>query len=88
MNPWGGNRLAMDANLLRTARADLFVVDWSPSESRYLDRWIKNGPAWPLIREVMRTRAVERRRYSIVIGERMYNSAEIEALYRRFASRM
>jgi hypothetical protein len=34
----------------------------------------------------MRTRAVERRRYSMVIGERMYNSAEIEALYRRFAS--
>jgi hypothetical protein len=45
----------MDANLLRTARADLFVVDW-------LDRWVKNGPAWSLIREVMRRRAVERRR--------------------------
>jgi hypothetical protein len=44
--------------------------------------------AQPLIREVMRTRAVERRRYSMVIGERMYNSAEIDALYQRFASRM
>jgi hypothetical protein len=78
----------MDANLLRTARADLFVVDWSPTESRYLDRWVKNGPAWPLIREVMRRRTVERRRCSVVIGGRMYNSTEIEALYRRFASRM
>ena len=78
----------MDVNLLRTARADLFVVDWSPTESRYLDRWVKNGPAWSLIREVMRRRAVERRRRSVVIGGRMYNSTKIEALYRRFASRM
>jgi hypothetical protein len=57
----------MDANLLRTARADLFVVEWSPTESRYLDRWVKNGPAWPL--------------------DRLYSSAEIEALYRRFGNK-
>ena len=35
-----------DANLLRTARADLFVVDWSPSESRYLDR---EDQEWPSV---------------------------------------
>jgi hypothetical protein len=70
MNPWGGQPLSHGRKSLRTARADLFVVDWSPSESRYLDRWIKNGPAWPLIREVMRTRAVERRRYFVDEAER------------------
>jgi hypothetical protein len=78
----------MDANLLRLAQADLFVVNWSPSESRYVDRWVKNGSPWALIREFMRIGGVERRRYSMVMGDRTYNSSEIEALYRRFAARM
>lgn len=65
------------------AQATLHRLEQMQSEPRPSPKYLegKDGPFAKLIREVMGIRPPDRQRYSIMVGDKVYDAAAIEALH-------
>jgi hypothetical protein len=67
------------------ALADLHRLEQMQSEPRHSPRYLegRDGTLASLVNQVMAKNIADRQRYSIMVGEKVFNAAAIEALFKQ-----